>query len=200
RHDVLMILDGDVSVLPEELPKFYRVLVDGRGEFINGSRLVYDMEPGSMRFLNVLGNKLFSRLFKGVTGQHVKDTLSGTKALRRHLPALVALGVTFAVAATIVFSQPLGAPWWLYADADGTYVGSSLELAANDHARYMDHPGLPIQEALAIAFDAESVAAKVVHGSSHAEFMRYRLLQLDRTRVTLRSIAVFFYLAGALRA
>jgi SAM-dependent methyltransferase len=83
KHDVLMILDGDVSVLPEELPKFYRVLVDGRGEFINGSRLVYDMEPGSMRFLNVLGNKVFSRLFKAVTGQHVKDTLCGTKVLRR---------------------------------------------------------------------------------------------------------------------
>jgi glycosyltransferase involved in cell wall biosynthesis len=83
KHDVLMILDGDVSVLPEDLPKFYRVLVDGRGEFINGSRLVYDMEPGSMRFLNVLGNKLFSRLFKAVTGQHVKDTLCGTKVLRR---------------------------------------------------------------------------------------------------------------------
>jgi SAM-dependent methyltransferase len=83
RHDVLMILDGDISVLPEDLPKFYRVLVDGRGEFINGSRLVYDMEPGSMRFLNVLGNKAFSRLFKAVTGQHVKDTLCGTKVLLR---------------------------------------------------------------------------------------------------------------------
>jgi SAM-dependent methyltransferase len=83
RNDVLMILDGDLSVLPEDLPKFYRVLVEGRGEFINGSRLVYDMEPGSMRFLNVLGNKVFSRLFKAVTGQHVKDTLCGTKVLRR---------------------------------------------------------------------------------------------------------------------
>jgi SAM-dependent methyltransferase len=95
RHDVLMILDGDVSVLPEELPKFYRVLVDGRGEFINGSRLVYDMEPGSMRFLNVLGNKLFSRLFKGVTGQHVKDTLCGTKVLRRSDYEAIAAGRSY---------------------------------------------------------------------------------------------------------
>jgi ubiquinone/menaquinone biosynthesis C-methylase UbiE len=95
KHDVLMILDGDVSVLPEDLPKFYRVLVDGRGEFINGSRLVYDMEPGSMRFLNVLGNKLFSRLFKGVTGQHVKDTLCGTKVLRRSDYEKIAAGRSY---------------------------------------------------------------------------------------------------------
>jgi hypothetical protein len=50
---------------------------------VNGSRLVYDVEPGAMRFLNAVGNKIFSRLFKGVTGYNVKDTLCGTKALRR---------------------------------------------------------------------------------------------------------------------
>jgi glycosyltransferase involved in cell wall biosynthesis len=83
RNDVLMILDGDLSVRPEELPKFYKALVDGRAELVNGSRLVYDVAPGSMRYLNMLGNRLFSRLFKGVTGHHVKDTLCGTKALLR---------------------------------------------------------------------------------------------------------------------
>ncbi len=83
KHDVLMIVDGDLSVMPESLPQFYLALAEGRGELINGSRLVYDMEPGSMRFFNVLGNKLFSRLFEAVTGQHVKDTLCGTKVLLR---------------------------------------------------------------------------------------------------------------------
>jgi ubiquinone/menaquinone biosynthesis C-methylase UbiE len=83
KHDVLMILDGDLSVAPEELPNFYRAVVEGRAELVNGSRLVYDIEPGAMRFLNVLGNKVFSRLFKAITGQQVKDTLCGTKVLRR---------------------------------------------------------------------------------------------------------------------
>jgi SAM-dependent methyltransferase len=83
KNDVLMILDGDLSVAPEDLPKFYRALVEGRGELVNGSRLVYDVEPGSMRFLNMIGNKLFSRLFKAITGQFVKDTLCGTKVLAR---------------------------------------------------------------------------------------------------------------------
>ena len=83
HNDVLMILDGDLSVPPEDLPKFYRVLADGRGELVNGSRLVYDLEPGAMRFLNMLGNKIFSRLFADITGQQVKDTLCGTKVLLR---------------------------------------------------------------------------------------------------------------------
>ena len=83
RNDVLLILDGDLSVPPEDLPKFYRALSEGRGELINGSRLVYDIEPGAMRFLNMLGNRIFSRWFKAITGQHVKDTLCGTKALLR---------------------------------------------------------------------------------------------------------------------
>ena len=83
KHDVLMILDGDLSVRPEDLPKFHRGLVEGRAEMVNGSRLVYDMEPGSMRFLNMLGNRAFARLLKWIIGQQVKDTLCGTKVMLR---------------------------------------------------------------------------------------------------------------------
>lgn len=83
KHEVLMILDGDLSVRPEDLTKFELVIAEGRGELVNGSRLVYDVEPGAMRFLNLLGNKTFSRLFRAATGQHVKDTLCGTKVLHR---------------------------------------------------------------------------------------------------------------------
>jgi len=80
---VLMILDGDLTVAPEDLPKFYRAIVEGRAELVNGSRLVYDLELGSMRFLNMLGNRLFSVLFRLIVGQPVKDTLCGTKVLHR---------------------------------------------------------------------------------------------------------------------
>jgi SAM-dependent methyltransferase len=83
KHDVLMILDADLTVAPEDLPKFYDALVAGRGELINGSRLVYGMDPGAMRFLNMVANKLFAWLMSAILGQYVKDTLCGTKALRR---------------------------------------------------------------------------------------------------------------------
>ena len=83
RHEVLMILDGDLTVAPEDLTKFYDALASGRGDMINGTRLVYGMEPGAMRFANMLGNKFFAWLLSFVLGQYVKDTLCGTKVLRR---------------------------------------------------------------------------------------------------------------------
>jgi hypothetical protein len=86
-NDLLMILDGDLSVSPEELPKFHKAFSTGRAEFVNGSRYVYDMEPGAMRFLNMFGNRVFRWLVKAMIGQEVKDTLCGTKVLRRRLHA-----------------------------------------------------------------------------------------------------------------
>jgi SAM-dependent methyltransferase len=83
RGDVLMILDADLTVAPEDLPRFYAALVQGRGEFINGVRLVYPMEGQAMRFLNLLGNKFFSLAFSWLLGQRIKDTLCGTKVLYR---------------------------------------------------------------------------------------------------------------------
>jgi len=81
--DVLMILDADMTVAPEDLPRFHRALVDGTGEFINGVRLVYPMENQAMQFLNYLGNKFFGMTFSWLLRQHVKDTLCGTKVLSR---------------------------------------------------------------------------------------------------------------------
>lgn len=83
ENDVLMILDSDLTVPPEDLPKFYRALVTNRGEFINGVRLVYPMEGEAMRFLNLLGNKFFSLALSWVLEQPIKDSLCGTKVLRR---------------------------------------------------------------------------------------------------------------------
>jgi SAM-dependent methyltransferase len=81
--DVLMILDADLTVPPEDLPRFYEALHSGRGEFINGVRLVYPMEKEAMQGLNFLGNKFFSLAFSWILGQPIKDTLCGTKVLWR---------------------------------------------------------------------------------------------------------------------
>jgi hypothetical protein len=83
EKEILMILDADLTVPPEELPRFYRALVEGKGEFINGSRLVYPMEKQAMRFFNLLGNKFFAVMFSFVLGQRFKDVLCGTKVLTR---------------------------------------------------------------------------------------------------------------------
>jgi SAM-dependent methyltransferase len=81
--DVLFILDADLTVPPEELPKFYAAISEGKAEFVNGSRLVYPMEGEAMRFLNSVGNKLFGVALSALLEQRLKDTLCGTKVLLR---------------------------------------------------------------------------------------------------------------------
>jgi 2-polyprenyl-3-methyl-5-hydroxy-6-metoxy-1,4-benzoquinol methylase len=83
KGDVLMILDADLTVPPEDLPKFFNALVEGHGEFINGTRLVYPLEREAMRFLNKLGNRFFSIAFTWILEQRFRDTLCGTKVLRK---------------------------------------------------------------------------------------------------------------------
>lgn len=84
RGDVLMILDADLTVMPEELPMFLRALATSRGDFINGSRLVYPMPGLAMKSANLLGNKFFGLLFSFLLDQRLKDTLCGTKVLWRN--------------------------------------------------------------------------------------------------------------------
>jgi len=83
KGDILMILDADLTVPPEDLPKFYDAIATGRGDYINGCRLVYPMEDEAMRFLNILGNKFFSIMFSWLLGQRLKDTLCGTKVISK---------------------------------------------------------------------------------------------------------------------
>jgi ubiquinone/menaquinone biosynthesis C-methylase UbiE len=83
RGDALIILDADMTVPPEDLPKFYEALLSGKGEFINGTRLVYPLEQDAMRFLNYLANHIFSWLFTWLLNQRFTDTLCGTKALTK---------------------------------------------------------------------------------------------------------------------
>ena len=82
--DVLMILDADLTVPAADLRRFYDAIAEGRGEFINGVRLVYPMQDEAMRFLNLVANKFFALAFSWVLGQPIKDTLCGTKVLTRH--------------------------------------------------------------------------------------------------------------------
>lgn len=83
QGDLLMILDADLTMPPEELPKYFEALVTGHCEFANGCRLVYPMDDEAMRFLNMVANKSFGILFSYLLGQPIKDTLCGTKVLTR---------------------------------------------------------------------------------------------------------------------
>jgi SAM-dependent methyltransferase len=83
RGDILMILDADLTVMPEELPMFMQALITSRGDFVNGSRLVYPMRNQAMKFANLVGNKFFGMVFSFLLDQRIKDTLCGTKVFWR---------------------------------------------------------------------------------------------------------------------
>lgn len=83
RGDILIILDADLTVPPEAMGKFYQAMVSGKGEFVNGTRLVYPMAAEAMRFLNFLANRAFARIFSYLLNQRFTDTLCGTKVLWR---------------------------------------------------------------------------------------------------------------------
>jgi glycosyltransferase involved in cell wall biosynthesis len=87
--DILMILDADLTMPPEALPKFYNAITSGKAEMINGSRLVYPMEDEAMRPLNFIANRFFARVFSYLVNQRFTDTLCGTKALtKKHYDAI----------------------------------------------------------------------------------------------------------------
>ena len=90
RGEILMILDADLTVPPEDLPKFYKAITSGKGEYINGTRLVYPMDDQAMRFLNFWANRTFSVLFTWLLNQRLTDTLCGTKVLtKKHYEKIV---------------------------------------------------------------------------------------------------------------
>jgi SAM-dependent methyltransferase len=93
--DLLMILDADLTVPPEDLPSFYDVMARGQADYVHGTRLVYPMEPGAMRFFNKIGNVAFSQLFTYLLQQPIKDTLCGTKVLWRKDYERIAAGRSY---------------------------------------------------------------------------------------------------------
>ena len=103
--DILMILDADLSVAPEDLPQFYNALVGGKGEFINGSRLVYAKDPKAMRFLNLLGNKFFALLLTRLLANRLKTPFAAPRCYIE--TTMIGLRETVTILATLIPSVTL---------------------------------------------------------------------------------------------
>jgi hypothetical protein len=122
---------------------------------------------------------------------------------RRRLPLgpLAGFAAVLAASLTVVLAQPLGAPWWLYADADATYTASGLNLLLGEHTQYLDHPGLPLEEAAAATFGARlAVEQAAGEGPVLAPYVDGLLLDLDGAKDAWRAWAAFIYLAGGVLA
>ena len=114
---------------------------------------------------------------------------------------MLAFATVVTLAAVAIADQPVRSPWWTYADADATYTASGLNLMLGNEMTFVDHPGLPITEAVAVV---TGVDALLEEGSLTTEArLRYvdrTLLNLDRARPIFRGIAILVYLAGAVLA
>src|SRR5207244_10957822 len=107
--------------------------------------------------------------------------------------------VSVAASLTLVLAQPLGSPWWTYADADAAYAASSLDELAGYPVRYLDHPGLPLEELGTLAFGAEELVQQTTGGvHSRRQFVDRQLLHLDRARPVFRGLAVAIFLLGGI--
>jgi predicted membrane protein len=118
-------------------------------------------------------------------------SLAGAKARAQSFAPLLAVLVA---AGAFVLAQPVGSPWWLWADNDGMYSASALNIASGVNTRYFDHPGLPEQEVLALTFAAVSLP----DGGPTRSWTTSEMTHLDRARPVFRGWAIAIFIGGAL--
>src|SRR5438552_3024484 len=123
--------------------------------------------------------------------------LVGARA-RNIVAAPLAFAVVLVAAIVVLGSQPVRSEWWTYADADAIYVSNSADLMAGEHTFYLDHPGMPLEDLMAMTFETRYVLQNVFHGgtSPHA-YAAKQMLDLDQSRVYWRGFAILFYCLGA---
>ena len=83
ENEVIAILDADISVEPEILTDFFKIIEKNSADFVNGTRLVYEMEQKSMRFFNKIGNKFFQFFISKLINEQLTDSLCGTKVFKK---------------------------------------------------------------------------------------------------------------------
>jgi MFS family permease len=111
------------------------------------------------------------------------------------------LATVLTLAALAVEAQPLNSPWWTYADADATYTASGLNLMLGEEVKFVDHPGLPITEVVAVAAGIDTAFEEgSLSRDARVRYVDRTLLDLDSARWLFRGFAVVFYLLGALLA
>jgi GT2 family glycosyltransferase/predicted small secreted protein len=80
QKDIIVILDADMSVAPEDLTLFIEPIERGLADFVNGTRLIYNMEKKAMDQMRRIANFLLAILFSLLLKIRITDALCGTKA------------------------------------------------------------------------------------------------------------------------
>src|SRR5690606_3871270 len=64
--DILVFLDGDYSDYPEEMEDVVRPIIEGKADFVVGSRTKGKSATGSMTFQQIFGNRLATSLMRWI--------------------------------------------------------------------------------------------------------------------------------------
>jgi SAM-dependent methyltransferase len=83
QGDFVCWLEADLTINPQEIAMFWDAFITGKGEYINGTRFIYEMEKRSMPLVNFVGNRFFGNIFTPLLGQRFTDTLCGFKAISK---------------------------------------------------------------------------------------------------------------------
>src|SRR5438128_9729084 len=88
--EIIVFLDGDGSDCPEMINRLVEPIIDGRYDFVIGSRTAGRREPGSMNFHQVFAGYMIGFLLRLLYGVHSTD-MGPFRAIRRQ--TLEALGM-----------------------------------------------------------------------------------------------------------
>jgi Dolichyl-phosphate-mannose-protein mannosyltransferase len=108
-----------------------------------------------------------------------------------------AVAVVLALTVVITAWQPIGSPWWIYANLDASYTASGIDAVAGQHSVYLDGPGMPLVDVMAGTTEVRYIAHKLTNEhATPSAYASQRLLHLDDSRIFFRGFAILFFLAG----
>ena len=80
QAEVVINLDADGQYKPEEIERLVKPIIDGRADFVLGSRFMgFYEEAGSVRHIGVV---FFSKMISLLTGTRISDCTNGFRAIR----------------------------------------------------------------------------------------------------------------------
>jgi glycosyltransferase involved in cell wall biosynthesis len=83
KGKIIVGIDGDATYDAEDLPKLVKPILEGKTNYVIGSRLAGEIHLGSMPLLNRIGNFVLTLIFNLLYHQKISDTQSGLWAIRK---------------------------------------------------------------------------------------------------------------------
>ncbi|MDH7508762.1 MAG: glycosyltransferase family 2 protein [Methanomassiliicoccales archaeon] len=78
--DIVVTLDADGQFQPSDIPRLIQPIIEGKADFVTGSRFMNNEPVSGMNGVKRIGNRFFTRLTSWLTGMKFTDTQCGFRA------------------------------------------------------------------------------------------------------------------------